>query len=129
MAFELSCVAGVVSPCGPSGASPSWRSYNNIKTKGMWSGVSYAPFNQGGGGRAPAGPPSSADGAQWAEQRFVISRLPVQAPPPPPPVVGFMGGFPSGQRGQTVNLLATLSKVRILLRPFQKINFFWWVMI
>ena len=28
------------------------------------------------------------------------------------------GGFPSGQRGQTVNLLATLSKVRILLRPY-----------
>ena len=29
-----------------------------------------------------------------------------------------MDGFPSGQRGQTVNLLATLSKVRILLHPF-----------
>ena len=29
-----------------------------------------------------------------------------------------MGGFPSGQRGQTVNLLSTTSKVRILLRPF-----------
>ena len=28
-----------------------------------------------------------------------------------------MGGFPSGQRGQTVNLLALPSKVRILLRP------------
>ena len=34
------------------------------------------------------------------------------------PIIGFMGGFPSGQRGQTVNLLAMLSKVRILLRPF-----------
>ena len=33
------------------------------------------------------------------------------------PFIGFMGGFPSGQRGQTVNLLAQLSKVRILLRP------------
>mgnify|MGYP007060645487 CR=1 FL=1 len=33
------------------------------------------------------------------------------------PIVGFMDGFPSGQRGQTVNLLATLSKVRILLHP------------
>jgi hypothetical protein len=30
-----------------------------------------------------------------------------------------MDGFPSGQRGQTVNLLAMPSKVRILLRPFQ----------
>ena len=28
-----------------------------------------------------------------------------------------MDGFPRGQRGQTVNLLATLSKVRILLHP------------
>ena len=29
-----------------------------------------------------------------------------------------MDGFPSGQRGQTVNLLASPSKVRILLHPF-----------
>ena len=29
----------------------------------------------------------------------------------------YVDGFPSGQRGQTVNLLATLSKVRILLHP------------
>ena len=29
-----------------------------------------------------------------------------------------MDGFPSGQRGQTVNLLAMLSKVRILPHPF-----------
>ena len=29
-------------------------------------------------------------------------------------------GFPSGQRGQTVNLLATPSKVRILLHPLEK---------
>jgi hypothetical protein len=28
-------------------------------------------------------------------------------------------GFPSGQRGQTVNLLATPSKVRILLPPLR----------
>ena len=31
-----------------------------------------------------------------------------------------MDGFPSGQRGQTVNLLATPSKVRILLHPLWK---------
>ena len=31
-----------------------------------------------------------------------------------------MGRFPSGQRGQTVNLLATPSKVRILLCPLKK---------
>ena len=30
-----------------------------------------------------------------------------------------MGGFPSGQRGQTVNLLAPPSKVRILLHPLR----------
>ena len=29
-----------------------------------------------------------------------------------------MDGCPSGQRGQTVNLLSTTSKVRILLHPF-----------
>ena len=29
-----------------------------------------------------------------------------------------MGGFPSGQRGQTVNLLQLASVVRIHLRPF-----------
>ena len=32
----------------------------------------------------------------------------------------YMDGFPSGQRGQTVNLLATPSKVRILLHPFAR---------
>ena len=31
-----------------------------------------------------------------------------------------MDGFPSGQRGQTVNLLAPPSKVRILLHPLIK---------
>ena len=40
------------------------------------------------------------------------------------PIIGFynftMDGFPSGQRGQTVNLLATLSKVRILPHPLNK---------
>ena len=65
-----------------------------------------------------------ADVAQLAEQLICNQQVTGSSP-----VVGFMGGFPSGQRGQTVNLLATLSKVRILLRPFQKINFFWWVMI
>ncbi len=32
-----------------------------------------------------------------------------------------MDGFPSGQRGQTVNLLAMPSKVRILLRPLHMV--------
>ena len=34
-----------------------------------------------------------------------------------------MDGFPSGQRGQTVNLLSTTSKVRILLHPLMKFIF------
>ena len=34
------------------------------------------------------------------------------------PFIGFMGGFPSGQRGQTVNLLQIASVVRIHLHPF-----------
>ena len=33
-----------------------------------------------------------------------------------------MDGFPSGQRGQTVNLLTTSSKVQILLHPLLQIN-------
>ena len=33
------------------------------------------------------------------------------------PIGPIMDGFPSGQRGQTVNLLAMPSKVRILLHP------------
>ena len=33
------------------------------------------------------------------------------------PVGPISDGFPSGQRGQTVNLLAMLSKVRILPHP------------
>ena len=40
------------------------------------------------------------------------------------PIKTNMDGFPSGQRGQTVNLLATPSKVRILLHPLdvERIN-------
>ena len=39
------------------------------------------------------------------------------------PIIGFyyLDGFPSGQRRQTVNLLATLSKVRILPHPLNLI--------
>ena len=35
------------------------------------------------------------------------------------PIIGFMDGFPSGQRGQTVNLLSVTSVVRIHPHPFQ----------
>ena len=41
------------------------------------------------------------------------------------PIIGFMGEFPSGQRGQTVNLLAVLSMVRIPSGSFIKIEYFY----
>ena len=44
-------------------------------------------------------------------------RLPLPAPGLPTPENYFMAGFSSGQRGQTVNLLAMLSVVRIHLQP------------
>ena len=53
-----------------------------------------------------------ADMAQLAEQLICNQQVIGSSP-----IVGFMDGFPSGQRGQTVNLLAALSKVRILLHP------------
>ena len=53
-----------------------------------------------------------ADMAQLAEQLIcnqqVIGSI---------PIVGSMDGFPSGQRGQTVNLLRNASVVRIHLHP------------
>ena len=55
-----------------------------------------------------------ADMAQLAEQLICNQQVIGSSP-----IVGFMDGFPSGQRGQTVNLLATPSKVRILLHPFE----------
>ncbi len=38
------------------------------------------------------------------------------------PIIGLMDGFPSGQRGQTVNLLQIASVVRIHLHPFNLIT-------
>ena len=56
-----------------------------------------------------------ADVAQLAEQLICNQQVTGSSP-----VVGFMGGFPSGQRGQTVNLLQIASVVRIHLHPFTK---------
>ena len=55
--------------------------------------------------------------AQLAEQLICNQQVEGSSPP-----IGFfglcqMGGFPSGQRGQTVNLLATPSVVRIHHHP------------
>ena len=38
-------------------------------------------------------------------------------------IISNMGGFPSGQRGQTVNLLQIASVVRIHLHPFKGVDF------
>ena len=75
----------------------------------------HLPYKQRVTGSSPVGPIFFADVAQLAEQLICNQQVTGSSP-----VVGFMGGFPSGQRGQTVNLLATLSKVRILLRPLPK---------
>ena len=57
-----------------------------------------------------------ADVAQLAEQLICNQQVIGSSP-----IIGLiMDGFPSGQRGQTVNLLATPSKVRILLHPLEK---------
>ena len=60
----------------------------------------------------------NADVAQLAEQLIcnqqVIGSSPIVGSTR---LIGILDGFPSGQRGQTVNLLATLSVVRIHLHP------------
>ena len=60
-----------------------------------------------------------ADVAQLAEQLICNQQVIGSSP-----IIGFyyLDGFPSGQRGQTVNLLATLSKVRILPHPLNLIS-------
>ena len=53
-----------------------------------------------------------ADVAQLAEQLICNQQVIGSSP-----IIGFMGRFPSGQRGQTVNLLQIASVVRIHLCP------------
>ena len=80
----------------------------------------HLPYKQRVIGSSPIGPINYADVAQLAEQLICNQQVTGSSP-----VVGFiiilmiLGGFPRGQRGQTVNLLATLSKVRILLHPLK----------
>ena len=83
----------------------------------------HLPYKQGVTGSSPVGPTifykrnnkcsHHADVAQLAEQLICNQQVNGSSP-----FIGFMDGFPSGQRGQTVNLLAPPSKVRILLHPF-----------
>ena len=56
-----------------------------------------------------------ADVAQLAEQLICNQQVIGSSP-----IIGFyMDGFPSGQRGQTVNLLSVTSVVRIHPHPFK----------
>ena len=74
----------------------------------------HLPYKQRVTGSSPVGPIiKSADMAQLAEQLICNQQVIGSSP-----IVGFMDGFPSGQRGQTVNLLQLASVVRIHLRPF-----------
>ncbi len=96
----------------------------------------HLPYKQRVIGSSPIGPTSKklptgwqkkyADVAQLAEQLICNQQVIGSSP-----IIGFdkklsdvfikqnyVDGFPSGQRGQTVNLLSTTSKVRILLHPF-----------
>ena len=74
----------------------------------------HLPYKQGVTGSSPVGP-IIADVAQLAEQLICNQQVIGSSP-----IIGFLDGFPSGQRGQTVNLLATLSVVRIHLHPSNK---------
>ena len=79
----------------------------------------HLPYKQRVIGSSPIGP-MIADVAQLAEQLICNQQVNGSSP-----FIGLvivtllnMGGFPSGQRGQTVNLLQIASVVRIHLRPF-----------
>ena len=76
----------------------------------------HLPYKQRVTGSSPVGPIFIADVAQLAEQLICNQQVIGSSP-----IIGLsiMDGFPSGQRGQTVNLLATPSKVRILLHPLR----------
>ena len=71
----------------------------------------HLPYKQRVIGSSPIGP-TNADVAQLAEQLICNQQVIGSSP-----IIGYMDGFPSGQRGQTVNLLSTTSKVRILPHP------------
>ena len=86
----------------------------------------HLPYKQGVTGSSPVGPIQFlyADVAQLAEQLICNQQVIGSSP-----IIGFhnrilntilivlMGRFPSGQRGQTVNLLQIASVVRIHLCP------------
>ena len=84
----------------------------------------HLPYKQGVTGSSPVGPifyrSGFADVAQLAEQLICNQQVIGSSP-----IIGFilyryfLDGFPSGQRGQTVNLLSVTSVVRIHPHPLQ----------
>ena len=76
--------------------------------------VKTSPFHGGNTGSIPVGVIylKYADVAQLAEQLICNQQVIGSSP-----IIGFLDGFPSGQRGQTVNLLRNASVVRIHLHP------------
>ena len=83
----------------------------------------HLPYKQRVTGSSPVGPIfnsilriiNTPMWLNWQSSWFVISRLSVRVRSS-----AFMDGFPSGQRGQTVNLLQIASVVRIHLHPLNK---------
>ena len=73
----------------------------------------HLPYKQRVIGSSPIGP-INADVAQLAEQLICNQQVIGSSP-----IIGFLDGFPSGQRGQTVNLLQIASVVRIHLHPLR----------
>ena len=107
------------------GSSPFWVVSEAIQKYCLWdhSSAGRAPALQAGGHRFEPCWSHYADVAQLVEQLICNQQVRGSSP-----FIGFsllniisylinLDGFPSGQRGQTVNLLSTTSKVRILLHP------------
>ena len=97
-----------------TGSSPVWVVIHGILAQLG----EHLPYKQRVIGSSPIGP-IYADVAQLAEQLICNQQVIGSSP-----IIGskklnkfFMDGFPSGQRGQTVNLLQIASVVRIHLHP------------
>ena len=99
---------------GVAGSSPA---------RGVWphgQAVKTSPFHGGNTGSIPVGV-IYADMAQLAEQLICNQQVEGSSPPIGLNRISVMDGFPSGQRGQTVNLLHIASVVRIHLHPFDNL--------
>ena len=106
-----------------TGSSPVWVVSLETKKLIVYGIIAqlgeHLPYKQRVIGSSPIGP-IYADMAQLAEQLICNQQVIGSSP-----IVGFcyhsrmiiMDGFPSGQRGQTVNLLHIASVVRIHLHP------------